>query len=375
MKYHNYDIEELVLDESFRKYCLGTDAEAVRFWEELLLADNALKLRADHARKLFFTLNGGVTAAVFEEHRRTFEAELVKKGIMPEAAPVIKMSRGRRLLAAFHRNMGVAASIAAVVIVTFLLNHFFRKNSDQSLHDGIVYSSNAGEKKSFQLPDGTKVILNGKSNLRLAKTFNKEERRLDLEGEAFFDVVHNPAAPFVVHTLRFDIKVLGTAFNVRAYSTDNKSVAALIRGQIELSFPATKKKNAVLLKANEQLTVEDEMAVNQPQKAIPVIKKSNPGAFDFTVTPLQLMPDDSAVIETSWTENRLVFYDESFEEVARKIERWFGIEVRFEQEDIKQYRYTGTFDKENLKSVIDALKLSKPFSYRFANERLLVLTK
>src|SRR5690606_22571909 len=96
--------------------------------------------------------------------------------------------------------------------------------------------SKPGERKSIQLPDGTKVMLNAGSTIHIAADFNATSRQLTLVGEAFFDVVHNAEKPFIIHTGAMDIKVLGTVFNVRAYPGDKTSETSLLKGSVEVTL-------------------------------------------------------------------------------------------------------------------------------------------
>lgn len=367
MNYKAYDTEDFLQDASFREYCNGTVEESLRFWESWIAEHPEKKAVVEEARWIYRLLNGGSDAEVFRGHRAEMQRRFEQEGIhiAQRMTPVRKLQPKKR---AWYWL--AAACLIGLVAVTFLLN---RNSGINELPDtGHLYSSLPGEKKSFQLPDGTKVILNGGSTLRLETAYNTDSRELVLDGEAFFDVVHNPSAPFIVHSKRFDIKVLGTAFNVRSYNEDKKSVAALIRGKIELLLPGSGTGKKFILRPNQQVVVEDDGSTAVSSSETQRNKNVKPPS-PITITPLQLMPYDSTVIETSWTENRLVFYNESFEDVAKKLERWFGVTVTFAEESMKAYRYTGTFDKENLPSIIEALKLSKPFHYKFREEQRLLL--
>src|SRR5690606_40088 len=88
------------------------------------------------------------------------------------------------------------------------------------LQHNLVEKSSVGERKSFQLPDGSKVMLNSASTIQVSKNFNETTRELTLSGEAFFDVASNPEKPFIIHTASMDVKVLGTIFNVKAYDEE-----------------------------------------------------------------------------------------------------------------------------------------------------------
>jgi transmembrane sensor len=111
-----------------------------------------------------------------------------------------------------------------------------------------------GSKSHIVLPDGTNVWLNADSKIIYPGNFQGETREVSLVGEAFFDVVKNVNKPFIIHTGTMDVKVLGTAFNVRSYPGEMTTEASLLRGLIEVTLNGTEKKK-ILLKPNEKLTV------------------------------------------------------------------------------------------------------------------------
>lgn len=366
MLYDDYEVEDLISDVTFQQYCLGTNEAAVAFWEELLADNEKLAMKAIEARRLFYSLNGGVTQEMFADHFSAFERKLQEAGILDKGVVAMPVRRS-------GRKWWYAAAAAAVIVVVVAL-FADRTGEGVPVNRGYTYSSDAGEKKTIQLPDGTKVILNGGSRITLHPNFNEGDRQLTLDGEAFFDVAHNAEAPFLVRANGFDVRVLGTVFNVRSYSGDARSVAALIEGKIALYFPGNTAGQPVILNPSEQIVVEHTKVPSEDTKSSDTPAPNRevlPRAVQ--VMPLQLMPYDSTVIETSWTENKLVFYKETLEEIARKLERWFNVEIRFESDEVKMFTYSGTFNKENVKGVLNALRLSKEFSCTYVNDRVIVL--
>src|SRR4029078_631833 len=97
-------------------------------------------------------------------------------------------------------------------------------------------STKRGSKSKVQLPDGTQVWLNADSRIAYNEKFQGNLREVTLEGEAYFDVVRDEKRPFVIHTAAIDIKVLGTAFNVRSYANEKNTETSLIRGSIEVTL-------------------------------------------------------------------------------------------------------------------------------------------
>ena len=219
-------------------------------------------------------------------------------------------------------------------------------------------STRNGSRSRINLPDGSVVWLNAGSKLVYDKNFDSHLREVTLTGEAYFDVVKNPSKPFIIHAGKMDIKVLGTLFNVKSYPNEELTEASLIRGSIEVTIRDQPSKK-IILKPNEKIIVSNEPAsVND--KASPA-ERNDPVV---AITHLSYEPKDSTIIETSWVENKLIFMDESFKDMAVKLERWYGVLIRFDNEQVQQMRFTGSFIRnESIHQAMAALKITGNFNY------------
>jgi ferric-dicitrate binding protein FerR (iron transport regulator) len=223
---------------------------------------------------------------------------------------------------------------------------------------------------SIVLPDGTKVWLNAGSKLTYDKNFGESERNVNLTGEAYFDVVHNAEKPFVIHTKAMDIKVLGTEFNVKSYPDERTTEASLIRGSIEVTLK-DKRAEKIIMKPNEKLVVSNE---NEPPTAFQK-KPQEPTAPIINLGHLNYFSLDSTILETSWVDNRLIFEDESFEEVATRMARWYGVEFSFKNNDIKNLRFTGNFKNETVEEALKAMQITADFAFRISSDKHILITK
>lgn len=106
--------------------------------------------------------------------------------------------------------------VAAVILITFLGTKAFFDGKDDPVNMQTVIVP-AGQRAELLLADGTKVWLNSRSKLKFPDRFQKDARKVELDGEGYFEVTHQEEAPFTVHTSKYDVKVLGTEFNVKAY--------------------------------------------------------------------------------------------------------------------------------------------------------------
>jgi transmembrane sensor len=279
-----------------------------------------------------------------------------------------------------------SAALLFLLSVTYYSWSLFSAGSPKTiaraLNDKSEVSTKYGSRTKLLLPDGTQVWLNSGSKLSYDKTYGNGIREVALSGEAYFDVVKNPAHPFVIHTTSIDIKVLGTAFNVKSFPGEKNTETSLIRGSIEVTFK-NRALGKIILKPNEKLITANEELVKDivkteahEEKAKPVNTqepvKQDPLAM---VAHLTYAPRDSTVIETSWLENKLIFRSETFEDLAIKMERWYGINIRFADKAIKNKILTGIFENESIQQALKALQLTTAFTYTINKNEIVISSK
>lgn len=233
---------------------------------------------------------------------------------------------------------------------------------------------NPGSRTKIQLPDGSQVWVNSGSHLTYEDNFKGSTREVELDGEAYFDVVKDASRPFIVHTTGIDIKVLGTAFNVKAYKIEPTIEATLIHGSIEVinkNKPGTPK---VLLKPHEKL-VYNKYPVTDPRDQRADITVPESDAYSITIKPLNNNITDMDIVETAWVYNKLVFEDERFEALALKMERWYNLRISFENEKLKEYRISGSFVNETPEEAFKVLQFLVPFRYSIKNNEVKIIKK
>ena len=266
-----------------------------------------------------------------------------------------------------RRKLTIAGSILVLVISGFVYYLGSSKPVAAAKTAELAVSTKNGSRTNIQLPDGSKVWLNSGSTLTYDKQFGHEIREVVLSGEAFFDVVKNPEKPFIIHTSSMDIKVLGTQFNVKSYANDKLSEASLIRGSIEVSLKE-RGSEKILLKPNEKIVVMNERMIRDTAVAVKGVR-SEP---IIAVKKLNYASRDSTIVETSWVDNKFSFQDESFEDIAVRMERWYGISVHFQDPSVRSMRFTGTFTDETINQALDALQITAGFHYSKQNNTILI---
>ena len=233
-------------------------------------------------------------------------------------------------------------------------------------------STKNGSRLDFLLPDGTKVKLNAGSSITYDSSFDKTIREVTLSGEAYFDVIRNKEKPFIIHTSKINIKVLGTEFNVKSYPADYTTEASLIRGSIEVTFK-DKSDKKIILKPKQKIVVRNDQKAGE---IVESFKKNNhvkDPEIPEGITKLTYENKTGAIIETSWVQNKLIFQNESFEEIARQLERWYGVSIIFKNDQLKGNQLTGSFKNETIRQALNALKLTAPFNYGIDNNNIVTI--
>lgn len=212
------------------------------------------------------------------------------------------------------------------------------------------------------LPDGSLVWLNANSKVEYDLNFSGNTRELHLEGEAYFDVVKDNQRPFIIHTKTIDIKVLGTAFNVRSYQDENNTETALFRGSVEITL-RNKPDKKIILKPNEKIKISNKSDEGTDNNTIPAAEKNDLDATFIKVSALRFLEKDSSALDALWINNKLVFDEEPLELVAKKIERWYNVNVKIENDALGKATYSAIFENENIEQVMEALRISGNFRY------------
>jgi ferric-dicitrate binding protein FerR (iron transport regulator) len=356
-------IDDLLKDESFINYCLRNNDKDVQYWETFI-KDNPGKKElleeAVHEYRLLFTAlaNADLEEQLAHLKQKIEEGNPAPVYVLP---PVVHVHTSL-----YKRLLQAAAAVLLLAIGLYLVKNYKKGAVPQPA--AIAYACKQGERKSFQFPDGTQVVLNAGSEIVLNREYGKKTREVLLKGEAFFEVQHNKAIPFIVHTTSMDVKAVGTAFNVKSYHDDRKTETVLIRGLVEVTL---KKDNnrLLLLHPNEKVSWTDDRGTTTSSNTPSTGNRTSEQLLIKTVKKL----DDGNIKEVAWVQNNLAFDDEPFEEIAGQLNRWYNVHIQFASEDIKQYHFTATFKKEKIEQVFDILRASKKFSYRFADRQTIII--
>lgn len=284
----------------------------------------------------------------------------------PETAPPLKTLK---------RSFTTRYRIAAVLLLgicSFTAYQVFqaRNKTDQSSLISWKNTAAPGRKPvRLVLEDGTQVTLNTASDLKYPAAFKGETREVYLNGEAFFEVKKDPAHPFIVHTRKMSIKVLGTAFDVKSYQDEQSTEAALLHGSIQITLK-NEPDNKIILKP------EEKFVLSHPADKTGSALKGTPAKGEYKIVPLSYLGANaqSAVAETSWMKNKLVFKNKTFAELSPALARWYGVTFIFKSETLQQETFTGEFEKESLTDALKALQVIAPFHYKTDGKTIYLYT-
>jgi ferric-dicitrate binding protein FerR (iron transport regulator) len=267
--------------------------------------------------------------------------EEIRKVDVEDAYLKVRSEIGRQ--SRFTRYMRVVTRIAAVFTLPLLAisvwslflrdNHSFLAENEITWHE---ITSPARMRSHVVLPDGTDLWLNAESKIKYGIPFVRESRQVYLTGEAFLNVSKNRKAPFIVDTGTASVKVLGTHFNVKAYPDESNLEVALLEGSVEFSGMLQNGKRDVVTLVPGSFLVLDK----------------NSGVFRQEIKDLARY--------TAWYRNIIIFDETPMPEVAKTLERWYGVNVAITNAEINKYKITTTFESESLSRVLELLELSSP---------------
>lgn len=238
------------------------------------------------------------------------------------------------------------AKIAAILIIFWGGTKLFETNTtEESIVTYQTLYVPTGQRAELILPDSTRVWLNAHSKLIYPVSFGKGNRQVELNGEAYFDVVHNEKQPFIVKTRQMDIQVLGTEFNVTSYSSDFE--VSLLRGCIELSSPSLS--STYKVKEKEHVKLKDNKLI-----------VNNITDYDYF----------------RWKEGLICFNNESVATIIEKLKLYYDIDIETHNKKFLNSRYSGKFrTKDGIEQVLKVLQIEHKFSYTKNNDLNLITIK
>lgn len=241
----------------------------------------------------------------------------------------------------------LAAAFIVLLITAFAL--FYTINSTLGIvpQPSVIYKQTLpGQKSTITLRDGSLILLNSSSKISYSSDFNHSLRMLELEGQAFFEVVEDKAKPFIVKCRNLEVEALGTAFDINVYK-DSSIQVSVLNGIVRLSMPGILEIKNLILYPGEFSVVDYENNF---------IDKGN-------FNPNEVL---------AWKDGRLIFKDATIEEIIPKLELWYGVKISNYFSINPQKPFTGTFEKENLDNILHNMGKVMDFNYEIKGSNVTI---
>lgn len=233
--------------------------------------------------------------------------------------------------------------IAAILFIPLLIAFGIQQLKPRPVEIArmIEVKTNPGMTTTVHLPDGSVVHLNSESKLSYPSFFEKDKRRVALQGEAFFEVQENPEHGFVVSTPHeTKIEVLGTSFNVEAFEKDAFVATTLIEGKVRFDYMKDRQSAAVLMKPGQKLT------------------------YESSSSKVQLIETNGAS-EIAWKDGKIVFQATLLPEALRMLEKRFNVIFVLSNDRLRNEAFTGSFSNQRLERILEIFKISSNIKWRY----------
>jgi ferric-dicitrate binding protein FerR (iron transport regulator) len=245
----------------------------------------------------------------------------------------------RKLYQAFSKAAAILIIPLAMLLAYYLIGTEQHKREDIS--NELVLITKPGSRMQTTLPDGTKVWLNDGTTLKYPSRFAKKERKVYIDGEAYFEVVSNPERPFIVENPMMNTRATGTKFNINAYTDDHYFEATLLEGIITL----------------EKQIPNMEMKPGQQVQ----YNRLNNKCVKEEVDPR---------IATAWIDGKLILENEPLNIAAKKLSRWYNIEFIIQSPELNEYLLTATIQDEKPEQTIKLIAFALPVKYNIKTTRV-----
>ncbi|MDN5215535.1 DUF4974 domain-containing protein [Fulvivirgaceae bacterium BMA12] len=347
MKYCDYTVADFLKDEYFVQSVKNPNQETDLFWESWIQNHPEKRDLVRQAKEIIEHVHFN-DLSEYEATPEEFE-EIFSKILKGE-----KSVPSKRLAMASKPwwNPAVTRKLAAAFILMMLSAWLYfyllpvQQDADPPIVKQLIKENPKGQRSIITLTDGTVVHLNANSKLIVHDNFNKNNRHVALEGEAFFDVVKNPESPFTIQCGDMRTTVLGTSFNIHAYPEKNNFQVALVSGKLTVGMKDAGAE-VIELKPNERVNYH---------KDTKTLNKERFTDLDFI----------------AWKDGILQFKDADLSEINERLERWYGVNIILDGKIGIKRRFTGKFENKSLEYVLDGIGYASGFEYKIEGKEVII---
>ena len=267
--------------------------------------------------------------------------------------PEQKRSAGTIMIKRFSL-LKVAAAILLMVSVSSIL--YRKKEEIRDMVDPVRIvrvEVPYGRMRKLQLSDGTEVWLNAGSSLKYPEKFNRDQRVLTLQGEAFFKVFHDAEKPFIIRSGNLNTVVLGTSFNVRTYK-DSPAQVSVRSGKVSVAEISPGEAKEVPAKQCTVVLTKDQQATYLGNKGFTIRENVPAGEY------------------MGWQSGELSFTGKTLAEMTPVLERWYGVRIEMESSNLANCRMVGSYRQETLENVLEAMRFALNITYKIEGKHVTI---
>jgi len=251
----------------------------------------------------------------------------------------IQSSKPQRLIGQWMRY---AAIFILASVLGFMSEYLLNRKELAASGDRIEYSSEKGSVSTIHLNDGSAIWLSSGTKMVIDKN-EKGETIAKLNGEAYFDMIPDPNRKFIVDLGKFQIRDIGTTFNVRAYESEQTISTTLIEGQIDL--------------------------IENSGKSFMTLKPGEYVEYDKTSKEIAVNQQDPTIV-TAWKDGKFVFIDQPLSEICLELENWYNVEIQVEEQKLADTRYTSVIKRSTtVEMVLRILSITDQIHYDITNKK------
>lgn len=335
----------LITNKDFRDWVLDPNDERSYYWKKWMEEHPEAIAEVKKAREF-------IESMTFRQAELSdYELDDMLEKITAEEKTALPNWSHKKNKAIYFANQWV--KVAAILVVCFMaaivvdrMVSFVQVEPAPVAIEWKTITNPKGRKTKLTLPDSTVVMLNAASEFRYPVTFSDSQRRVELRGEAFFEVARDESKPFIIKTERMTTEVLGTSFNIRAYTDGEDPYIAVVTGKVKVSNTLG---DATILRPNEMGLVSEDNNIN----------KTN---FDLKQV-------------TGWKDGIISFRRASFDEIQEQLSMWYGVDFVREKGFKMDSVYTGEFVNETLENVMNGIAYSSGFKYKISDDKVYVYSE
>jgi len=358
-----YSDEMKLLDETWTDDLVNQKEARDRIWQKLSDSRKVVEMAPRKntrypwmaaAAVLLIALFAGLFYMKNEKPKQQASAMVAKvkpKPIVPGGNKAyLTLANGTNIILDDAKNGEIAAKTGVKVSKTgngTLVYHFEKKAGETAVNEAPEFNTITtprGGQYKVELVDGTKVWLNAASSIKFPQAFTGTNREVELTGEAYFEVAKNKEKPFIVKASGTQVQVLGTHFNVNAYSDNASITTTLIEGSVRMSNAGS----AVMLAPGQQGTTTEKG------------------------TAIKISRADTEE-NLAWIKGFFVFHDESIVNIMKQVSRWYDVDVEY-RDDVQQNEFGGTISRyKNITELLNNMQLTRTIHYKIEGRRVIIM--